>query len=131
MRLMHFAQPRSHSSPLFNFFHILKIFDLVKVLNVLFIHKFLNSALPDDILNTFYFHTPDHNYGTRGRIMNLLARPNSNTTSFGLRSLSNRAISQWNSLQNLHPNTDFSLLSYSKFKSLITAHFLTSYTAAD
>jgi hypothetical protein len=76
MRLMLFAPSRSASSPLFAFFYILKIFDLVKVLNILFVHKFINTALPDDILKTFNFRTPGHTYGTRGRCLNLLVQPN-------------------------------------------------------
>jgi len=122
MRLMFFAPHRSASSPIFVSFSILKIFDLVKVLNILFVHQYLNSALPDYTLNTFNFRTSEHIYGTRGRILNLLAQPNVNTISFGLYSLSKCAISQWNSFQNLNTHTELSTLFYSKLKSMITDH---------
>jgi len=36
-------------------FEILKIFDLVKVLNIMFVHQFLNSNIPVDLLNYFKF----------------------------------------------------------------------------
>ena len=69
MRLMFFEPPQSSLSPLFVFFNILKIIDLVKVLHL--VHQF-NSILPEDVLNTFNFHTIDHSYATRGRNLNLL-----------------------------------------------------------
>ena len=109
---MFFTPPRSSSSPLFVSFNILKIFDLVKVLNVLFVPQFLNSILPEDVLNTFNFHTIDHSYGTRGRILNLLVQPTVNTASYGLGSLSKRTICQWNFFQNLSPHIELSTLSY-------------------
>ena len=67
LRLISFANTRDSSSPLFSKFGILKIFDLVKVLNVLFIRKFLNYELPLDLYNTFNFYNFEHSYNTRSK----------------------------------------------------------------
>ena len=50
IRIMTFSDFRHPSSPLFAEFKILKIFDLVKSLNICFIHKFFNDKLPIDLL---------------------------------------------------------------------------------
>ena len=131
MRLMSFSPFQSPSSPLFSLFRIPKIFDLVHIANILFIHQFFNSALPADILSTFKFSKLVHTYNTRGNSLSLLNLPSVNTTSFGLGSLSKRAINQWNSFQRLNPNTNLSSLPYSKLKSMISSHILNSYVVPD
>jgi len=47
---------------------ILKVFDLVKCLNISFVHKFLNGCLPSDLLNFFEFNKLNQDiHGTRGQ----------------------------------------------------------------
>ena len=124
MRLISFAQPRSPSSPMFTKLKILKIFGLVKVLNVLFVHQFLNSDLPSDLHNNFNFTRVEHRYSTRRLNLGLLTLPKIKTKMYGMNSMCMQAISQWNFFQLLHPNVDMSKLSLSKIKSLITTFLL-------
>ena len=45
--------PQTPSAPLFHDFKILTIFDLVNLLNILFIHKYLIFNLPSDLCDAF------------------------------------------------------------------------------
>jgi len=127
MRLISFNDFCTPSSPLFKSFKILKIFDLVKVLNIMFVHQFLNSNLPADLLDYFKFNKLNHPYKTRGTGLGLLTLPNSNTTRYGLHSLSKTTISEWNSLQQLYPQLSLSLMSLKALKSLSVRHYLSIY----
>ena len=80
-------------------FRILKFFDQVKVLIILYIHKYLNGNLPEDCLKNLKFDKTDHSYGTRGNTIGLLSRPNVNSTNYGLNSFSRISYNQWNELQ--------------------------------
>ena len=75
LRIISFSVPQTPSAPLFHNFKILTIFDLVKLLNILFIHKYLNFNLLSDLCDTFNFVYIDHNYATRNRTMGLLKLP--------------------------------------------------------
>ena len=101
VRLITFSDFRSHSSPLFFNLKILKVYDQVKVLNILFVHKFLNAKLLSDLLNYFNFVKLDHRHETRGVKLGLLSIPTSNTICFGIKSLTKIAISQCNAMEYL------------------------------
>jgi len=121
VRLMTFSEFHAPSSPLFFELKILKVFDLVEVLNILFIHQYLNSVLPVDTTNTFSFHNQAHLYGTRVREMGLLSLPSVKSKFYGLNSLLKRSISQWNSLQTSCPNTNLANIPPSKLKAIATS----------
>lgn len=127
VRLITFKGPYSSSSTIFANLQILNVFDLVKVLNILFVHQHLNFALPSDILESFNFDSIDHCYDTRGRELSLLVSSSARTTTFGLKSLSKLATSQWNAFQKLYPNIDISTLPYTRVKSLVIYHYLSNY----
>ena len=127
MHLMTFNNLQCPSSPLFSEFHILKAFDLVKSLNIFFIHNFLNNKLPSYLLNSFAFNKVDHTHDTRVARMGLLSIPTSNTITFGIKSFSTIAISQWNEFQRLNPENDLSLLPFNSIKKLFINHCLESY----
>ena len=127
LRLMTFNQPRAPSAPIFSDLKILTVFDLVKLLNIQFVHKFLNSELPDDTLNTFAFTKISHSYRTRGNALGLLVEPDFNTRTFGTFSLSKASISDWNSLQYKHPSTNLSNVNRKQIKTLATQYFINSY----
>ena len=50
LRLMTFNGPRTSATPLYADLSILKLFDLVKIMNILYVHKYLNGNLPTDTL---------------------------------------------------------------------------------
>ena len=115
------------SSPLFANLKILKVFDLVKSLNICFVHNFLNHKLPSDLLQSLNFDKLDHAHGTRAAGMGLLAIPASNTITYGVKSFSSIAIAQWNFFQRTNPNTELSLLPLRSVKKLVINHCLGGY----
>ena len=103
-------------------------FKSVKLLNILFIHKYLNFNLLSDLCDTFNFVYIDHNYATRNRTMGLLKLPLvSTTTYYGLQTLSYQAVSQWNSLQQLNSDTLLADMSLSSLKSFVTSELRRHY----
>ena len=55
LRLLTFNGPRISATPLYSELKILKFFDQVKVMNIIYVHKYLNGNLPIDTLNTLNF----------------------------------------------------------------------------
>ena len=127
LRLLTFREPRSPSAPIFAELGILKFFDLVKVLNICFVHNFLNSNLPTDTLNSLSFQKISHSHGTRYNSIGLLVEPSSRTTTFGSFSFSRLSTLQWNQLQSNFPNVNLTNLKSSKIKSLATEFLLRQY----
>uniref|UniRef100_A0A7M5VBW5 Reverse transcriptase domain-containing protein n=1 Tax=Clytia hemisphaerica TaxID=252671 RepID=A0A7M5VBW5_9CNID len=99
IRIMTFQEPRASVTPTYNELKILKFFDLVETLNIMFIYRYLNRYLPSDCLSTFTFSIIPHDIGTRANHISLLFIRNVNTTTFGLHSLTRLASRQWNNLQ--------------------------------
>lgn len=99
IRLMTFQGPRASVTLTYSELKILKFFDLVETLNIMFIYRYLNRYLPSDCLSTFTFSVIPHDIGTRANHISLLFVTNVNTTTFGLHSLTRLASRQWNNLQ--------------------------------
>ena len=127
MRLMTFNGPRTSPTPLYAELGILKVFDLVKLMNILYVHRYLSSDLPTDTLETLDFSKINHSHGTRSNAVGLLKRPNVNTTSYGLASFTRTSSNHWNELQTQFPNMNLSELSLSRLKSSTTNHLLSLY----
>lgn len=127
LRLITFNQPRAPSSPIFSNLGILKVFDLVKTLNVQFLHKFLNSDLPQDTLNTFVFSKINHPHSTRSISLGLLVEPYCNSTTYGSYSFTKLAVTEWNKIQRLCYNSDLANLNLQKVKTLATKFYLDTY----
>jgi len=85
-----FSHVRSPSSPFFARFKFLQVFDLVKVLNINFIHQFVNERLLIDIYDTFSFTIV--NYNTRNKALDMLKLLKINTIFYGSNSLCMQSI---------------------------------------
>lgn len=127
LRLITFSEPRSPSLPIFAELGILKFFDLVKVLNIQFIHKFLNSNLPSDTLTSLKFDRISHSHETRCNTIGLLIEPTVNTSTFGSFSFSRISTLQWNNLQRNYPDTNLTNCKLSTIKSLATSFYMSQY----
>ena len=127
LRIISFSPPRSPSAPLFKRFEILTIFDLVKTLNILFVHQHLNFQLPPDLCNTIHFNKIDHSYPTRSQSLGLLKCPEVSTVWYGQKSLYIQSITQWNHIKRLHPYTSLTELSTKKIKLLAKLDLLNHY----
>ena len=127
LRILSFSPPRTPSAPIFKTFKILTIFDLVKTLNILFVHQHLNLNLPPDLCNSITFDEIDHNYSTRCQSLGLIKRPKVSTTTYGLKSLCIQSITQWNLLKRLHPKIFLVELSPRSLKLLVKSDILSNY----
>ena len=107
IRLMTFQDPRTSITKTYGELKILKFFDLVETLNIMFIYRFLNRYLPADCLNTFSFSLIPHDIETRANGISLLFLRNVNTTTFGLHSLTRLTSRQWNKLQEHFEEKNF------------------------
>ena len=124
---MSFNGPRTSPTPLYAELGILKVFDLVKLMNILYVHQYLNSELPTDTLETLELTKINHSYGTRSNAVGLLKRPNVNTSTYGLASFTRVSSNHWNELQAQFSNVNLSELSLSRLKSSTTDHLLSLY----
>ena len=123
-RLITFSAPRTPSNPIFSNLGILKFFDIVEVLNILFVHQYLNQNLPSDLLKTLKFIKISHSFNTRGNFLGLLKLPSVKTHNYGSNSFSKLAIQQWNDFQ-----LNISESSFQRLKTLLHKSFLSSYDA--
>ena len=129
LRLITFSAPRTPSNPIFSNLGILKFFDIVEVLNILFVHQYLNQNLPSDLLKMLKFIKISHSFNTRGNVLGLLQLPSVKTHNYGSNSFSKLAIQQWNDFQLNHSNLNISEFSFQRLKTLLHKSFLSSYGA--
>ena len=94
MRLMTFKGPRESATRLYGEVGVLRFFDQVKLMNILYIHKYLNGKLPKDTLKTLKFEKTNHSISTKGNSIGLLKRPFVKTPYYGLNSFSRLSTSQ-------------------------------------
>ena len=127
LRIINFEDYHVNASPLYAREGILKLIDVIKLQNCLFVYDYLNNALPlcfDDYyfkLNYLYFNVRTHNSD-----LGCLFSPSKNISRYGLNSITQRSINVWNSITK-NTKTDLSNLSPHKLKELLTLHFLNLY----
>ena len=128
MRLLTFNGPRTSATPLYSELGILNLFDQVEVMNILYVHKYLNGNLPTDTLNTLKFQKIDHSFGTRGNVIGLIKQPTICTTNYGLYSFSNLSI-KTNGIICRKPFRTFAFLisRFQNSKTLATKFYLSKY----
>ena len=127
LRLITFSAPRTPSNPIFSDLGILKFFNLVEVLNILFVHQLFNVDLPEDLLDTFDFSKISHSFNARGSCLGLLKTSSVNTKTYGHHSFSRLSIQQWNHRQQSFPDINLAEISYSNLKYLACKFYLEKY----
>ena len=94
LRILNFQDLRADSSPLYVNDEILKLKDLIKVKNILFIHDYLNKSLPscfqNDLTKLDDIYTLVR---TRNANSGFLYVPKQNSTIYGIFSIVHRSIS--------------------------------------
>ena len=125
-RIMLFQPPRTSASPLLKHLNILNFSNVVNLQNFLYAHGSLRCTLPIALKGKL--HLLDHNHGTRLQGVNAqLTRPRSNTVNYGSKSIKNRAIDVWNSINSDHPQVKFFENSYSVCKIFVKKLLLSKY----
>jgi hypothetical protein len=126
LRTINFQGPRTETLPLYASNEILKLEDLIKLNNCLFIHDYLHDNLPtcfEDYyvtLNSLYFER------TKNAKLGCLFVPFKNSTKYGLNSITHQSLLTWNSITKLL-KTDLSKKSRHDLKSSLVEHFLCQY----
>ena len=105
---------------------ILKFLDQVKLQNCIFVHKTLNNETPECFKKYFLQLKNTHEYNTRSSSQGFLYRSTHNTKIYGINSISNQCIINWNQITTLH-NTALLDMKYFQLKTLLTIYFLRSY----
>ena len=110
-RFLTFSNYLSFSSPLFSQLKILKLNDLVKLLNVILVYEILNNLSPSILSEIYNLSYYPETHATRGKTLRLLARKQYKTTKYGINSIVYQSIIHWNDLQSLFPGSDLTQFS--------------------
>ena len=124
MRIINFETHDAKPDPLYKRNNILKLDHFIKLQNCLLIHDYMNRTLPS-CFQDYYFKQNYMNYNvqTRNSSLGCLFIPSKNTTTYGLNSISQQAIYNWNKATKTYQND---LTSYSRLqlKGKLTEHFI-------
>ena len=127
IRVITSSLPLTPSKQLFGNLKILTVFDLVKLLNVLFVYETFNFNVPVHISTAFKFKKLQHNFNTKGKRIGIPKQVNVNTNTFGIYSVTYRSINCWNFFQKYFSPLDLTSISYTKLKNLVINYYLQEY----
>ena len=125
-RIINFTAFDTDSNPLYLRNKILKLGDIIKLQNCLLVYNYINNTLPSCFQDYFKQNHMNYNMQTRNSTLGCLFVPSKRTTNYGLRSISQQAIYNWNRITK---ENKIDLLTYSRseLKSIITKHFIENY----
>ena len=127
LRTINFADLNDDPNPLYKRDDILKINDLVKLKNVLFVYDFLHNSLPacfnEEFVKLANVYT---SVRTRSAETGCLFAPRRKTTEYGLQSISQQCIATWNTYTALF-KCNLTELSRSNLKLKVEQHLLQQY----
>ena len=127
VRIITFNGPRTSANPLLSDLEILNVFDQVKIMNIIYIHKYFNTNLPTESLQSLVFEKTQHLIETKDKVIELIFRPNVNTTNFGLNSLTGISTNQWNELQRNFDDKKLSELNLKYLKEISKKYYMSKY----
>ena len=125
LRIINFKPFRSPCKPIYKENKILRLEDFLKIQNSLLIHDFLHDNLPA-CFKDYYFQKNTRQVQTRNSQIGCIFIPSKNTTTFGLESISQQAIYNWNSCTKTHQK-DLGNLSRFELKKLLNTTYIDSY----
>ena len=97
MRIINFETYDANPDPLYKSNKVLKLEHFIKLQNCLLIHDYMNNTLPS-CFQDYYFKQNylNCNVQTRNSSLGCLFIPSKNTSTYGLKSISQQAIYNWN-----------------------------------
>ena len=137
IRIINFKQFREDPDPLYKDNEILKIQDFIKVQNILLVHDYLKNQLPSCFQD--YFSTLDQihpNLTTKRSQIGCLFVPSCNSTTYGLKSITHQAITNWNDITKVKTinkpienteDTDILKIHRTTLKMRLNIHFFSKY----
>ena len=127
LRILSFSDFRADSNPLYSNLSILKLRDQIVIQNCLFVHDSLNNESPACFSEYFQRTRQIHTNNTRNADLGCLFPSHSGTIRYGLYSITNRCISNWNALCKLL-KLDLSNLTRDQLKNKLFNHLVKSYS---
>ena len=125
LRIINFKPFRATRNPIYMESGIMKLEDFIKTQNCLLIHDYLHDTLPACFKDN-YFTKNTMEIQTRNVQLGCLFVPSKNTTTYGLESISQQAIFNWNSSCQTHKK-DLGGLSRYELKKLLNKTYLDNY----
>jgi hypothetical protein len=127
LRIISFSEFHTNSNPLYANLRILKLTDQIVLQNCLFVHDALNKVSPL-CFHIYFSQVKDiHSISTKSAVLGCLYVTTRGTIKYGLNSITNKCISNWNEITNTF-NYELLTLSRYKLKSNIKLYFTQSYT---
>ena len=126
MRAMTFSSPQTSCKPLYSKLNILKLDDYVKLQNCLFVKSVIMKTAPICFHNYFQITADQHAYNTRNSTNGCLYVTMNNTINYGLNSITNKCIHDWNFFTR-NARVNLMCLSMQDFKVTVSSYLL-SYT---
>ena len=123
LRIINFADFQAPSSQLYKSSKILKLQDLIKLKNFLYVYDCFTDNVPTSINGSFAFVKSRHDHMTRIVKQNCVNLPISKTINYGIHSIKGQSARHWNSLRvsDIHHETR------NKCKQIISLYFFNSY----
>ena len=124
LQIINFKDFNDNANPLYTKNNILKLQDLIRLQNCLFVHDYLNGSIPACFkdyyfkLNYLYF-----NVQTRNANLGCLFSPGKNTTKYGLNSITQKSINSWNYITK-STKTNLSNLTHYNRKNMLTRNLI-------
>ena len=124
VRVITFSGYDEHTSPLFKNLGLLKLFDIIRMSNLLFMHDFYKKKLPT-VFNDFFLPICDsHKFATRLAVKISYCMPivRTNRTNYGKFSIRSKGPHIWNEVDD-----SLKTLTKSVFKKKIKVKFISEY----
>ena len=130
MRIISFAEFHAPCDPLYYKLKVLKLADMVKLLNIIFTKSSLQQTSPSCFHNYFTYVRDSHGYNTTNASLRCLFVTSIETNKYGLHSITRKCISEWNhtmlSITNKIPE-----LPFGELKKFLTNTYLESYVLSE
>ena len=124
LRLIHFKERNAHSAPLFFKSKIVKLPNMIKIENCLFISKYVNNKLPPIFNSWFIFSSTCHNYETSFAAKGHLKIATVTATTYGKGAFISMATRTWNNTQSQIKNPMRNNFSLNKLKIFLFDFYL-------
>ena len=118
VRLLTFSEWNEHSKPLFDQLQINTVTQQVFLLNTCLVHQVLNEQIPIAVKVILDFKHIQNQYNTRGNALGLLSIPKSRTTAYGIKSIRNQCVKNWNFLKVNFPTINLNSVRHTTIKTL-------------
>ena len=126
LRIITFSDFRANSSPLYIDLKVLKLRDHITIQNCLFVHDSLKNISPKCFCAYFNLAKNVHSFCTKSNSLGCLFVPKSTTIRYGIYSITNKCISNWNAFTKAL-QLNLINISRSNLKIKLTRHLLDSY----